>query len=243
MLPNLLPSNMRALYAGFDAPLADLDCGNKCAPYNHGFPVCCDIHHAVPTAYPGEWVHLRSRTRLWEVWKPEDEDHRAEIQADAGDLILLECLMLNAGNPAEPIPEPYCRRELRTIVCRAFPFFPYFNSHGELLGLSVYWDYQDRCWIISNLQVVRPEYRTQFIHTYEEIFSQMPAERESFQYHSEEMRRIFKERRRTIPLLHRDGYAYKISPATEKMQQVAPDSFPKHGPYKIADALLFPDEM
>jgi hypothetical protein len=242
MLASLLPTNLRALYAGFDTPLADLDCGQKCSPYNGGFPFCCDIHHAVPTAYPGEWVHLRARTQLWEVWRPADEEHRADIQADAGDLILLECLMLNAGQPAEPIPNPYCRRDLRTLVCRAFPFFPYFNSLGELLGLSVYWEYADRCWIISNLQVVRHEFRKQFMQTYENLFAQMPAEREAFQYHSAEMRRIFQERRRTLPLLHRDGHAYKISPATEKMRRIPPDRFPKHGPYKIADLLAFPGE-
>ncbi|GAB4578425.1 MAG: hypothetical protein Fur0022_11600 [Anaerolineales bacterium] len=260
MLASLLPSNMRALYAGFNTPLADLDCGQKCAPYNGGIPFCCDIHHAVPTAYPGEWIYLRSRTNLWQVWRPDDEEHRAEIQADAGDLILLECLMLTgtqhperSGNELNHASDSilaqskdaglYCRRDLRTLVCRAFPFFPYFNRQGDLLGLSVYWEYADRCWIISNLQVVRPEFRDQFIQTYENLFAQMPTEREAFQYHSEETRRVAQERRRTIPLLHRDGHAYKISPATEKMHRLEPDRFPKHGPYKIADALLFPDEV
>jgi len=293
----LAPTNLAALYTGFDTPLADLDCGQKCAPYNGGIPVCCDIHHAVPTAYPGEWIHLRTRTDLWQVWHPENKTHRAEIQADAGDLILLECLMLtgtqhpdpsvqesgnepdraNDSSPAQspvlsgeisPVEvkeaahdttprtlrlreasaqgatavEPYCRRDLRTLVCRAFPFFPYFDSQDNLLGLSVYWEYADRCWVISNLQIVRHEYRTQFIQTYENIFAQIPAEREAFQYHSAEMRRIFQERRRTLPLLHRDGYTYKISPATEKMHRIKPESFPKYGPYKIADVLLFPDE-
>jgi hypothetical protein len=260
---SLGPANIAALYAGFDTPLADLDCGKRCAPYNGGIPVCCDIQHAVPTAYPGEWIHLRARTNLWQVWRPEDEAHRDEIQADAGDLILLECFMLadtqepeqseNERNrpdsstlakskDAEIASKPYCRRELRTLVCRAFPFFPYFNSQGNLLGLSVYWEYADRCWVISNLQIVRHEYRNQFIQTYENLFTQMPTEREAFQYHSIEMRREFQARRRTLPLLHRDGHTYKISPTTEKMRRVAPDSFPKHGPYKMADLLTFPDE-
>ncbi len=230
---HLAPSNMRALYAGFETPLADLDCGQKCAPYNGGIPFCCDIHHAVPTAYPGEWIHLRARTTLWEVWRPKNKAHREEIQADAGDLILLECKML---------PEPGCHRDLRTVVCRAFPFFPYFNSLGEFIGLSVYWEFMDRCWVISNLHIVRHEYQAQFIQTYENIFAQIPSEREAFQYHSEEMRREFQTHRRTIPLLHRDGHTYKISPATEKMRRVKPDSFPKYGPYKIADLLVFPDE-
>ncbi|NJN43638.1 MAG: hypothetical protein HC806_02140 [Anaerolineae bacterium] len=230
----LAPSNIRGLYAGFDTPLANVDCGNKCAPYNGGIPYCCDILHAVPTAYPKEWIHLRTQTDLWQVWKPKNKTHRDEIQAEAGDLILLECMML---------PEHGCSRDLRTLVCRAFPFFPYINSQGEILGLSYYWEYQERCWVISNLQIVRPEFKNQFLQTYETLFDQMPTEHEAFQYHSAEMRRIFQKRRRTIPLLHRDGHTYKISPASEKMHRTTPESLPKYGPYKIADALLFPDEI
>jgi len=154
-------------------------------------------------------------------------------------------------NPAQPPAlskvevkdaERYCHRDHRTLVCRAFPFFPYFDSYGKFLGLSVYSEYADRCWVISNLQIVRHEYKVQFIETYEKLFAHLPEERKGFQYHSAEMRRTFQSRRQTIPLLHRDGYTYKISPATEKLHRVAPESFPKYGPYKIADALLFPDE-
>jgi len=233
------PSDIPSLYAGFDTPLADLDCGQKCAPYNGGMPFCCDIHHAVPTAYPAEWIHLRSRTDLWQVWRTENKAHRDEIQADAGDLILLECMMLTHAQDSERT----CRRDLRTFVCRAFPFFPYFDSRGELLGLSVYWEYADRCWVISNLHIVRHEYRAQFIQTYEKLFAHLPDERAAYQSLSAEMRRDFQSRRRAIPLLHRDGHTYKITPATETMRRVTPESFLKYGPYKIADTLLFPDEI
>jgi hypothetical protein len=235
---SMRPADILPLYAGFDAPLAELDCGQKCAPYNGGMPFCCDIHHTVPTAYPAEWIHLQSSTDLWQVWQPDNEGHRDQLQTEAGNLILLECQMLTQSQHSERT----CRRDLRTFVCRAFPFFPYFNSQGELLGLSVYWEYADRCWVISNLHIVRHEFRTQFIDTYETLFTHIPDERAAYQYFSSEMRQEFQSRRRTIPLLHRDGRAYKISPATERIRSVEPDSFPKYGPYKIADMLAFPDE-
>jgi hypothetical protein len=219
------------LYARFDIPIAEFDCGKKCAPYNGGVPYCCDTCHAVPTAYPAEWSYLQSNTTLWHPWEPVENDEKGQLQQEAGNLILIECL----GHEK-------CQREFRSFVCRAFPFFPYLDSRGEFLGLSYYWEYQDRCWVISNLQIVRHEYKIQFIETYEKLLAFMPGERDNFQYHSAEMRRTFQSRRRTIPMLHRDGYTYKINPATEKMGRVAPASLPKYGPYKIADELLFPDE-
>lgn len=228
----LTPKDVSVLYEGFTAPINRLDCGEKCAPYNGGLPFCCDIRHAVPTAYPAEWEHLRARTDLWRIWQPDDAPHREHLQNQAGELVLLECRMLAQPGGA-------CRRELRTFVCRAFPFFPYFDSAGCFLGLSVYWEYADRCWVISNLQIVEPEYRTQFIHTYERLFARLPEERASFAAHSAEMRRVFRARRRAIPILHRNGNTYKISPATERLRRIRPESFPKYGPYKIADALLF----
>ena len=227
----LIAQEIPTLYAGFDVPIAEFDCGKKCAPYNGGVPYCCDTCHAVPAAYPAEWGYLQANTTLWHSWEPVESNGKDQLQREAGDLILIECL-----------GHQHCQRDFRSFVCRAFPFFPYMDSRGEFLGLSYYWDYQDRCWVISNLQIVRHEYRTQFIQTYKRLFTLLPEEREAFQYHSAEMRRVFQARRRTIPLLHGDGHTYKISPTTEKMHRVAPESFPKYGPYKLADILLFPDE-
>jgi hypothetical protein len=50
---------IRAVYDGFNAPIAEFDCGKKCAPHNpSGKPFCCDICHAVPAAYKSEWNYL-----------------------------------------------------------------------------------------------------------------------------------------------------------------------------------------
>lgn len=227
------PAEFLPLYSGFDSPLSPLDCGQKCAPYNRGVPFCCDTRHAVPTAYQAEWLYLQDHTRLWHRWAAPDPAETARLEQEAGpDLVLIECL-----------GHQHCERDFRSIVCRAFPFFPYLDSRGDFLGLSFYWEYADRCWVISNLGIVTPEYRAEFIRTYTRIFEHMPAERENFFQHSAEMRRVFAQVRRTIPLLHRDGQSYKLSPKTERLRLVPPTHFPKYGPYQISDALLFPDEL
>ena len=52
---DLTSEDVRGLYNNFNAPIARLDCGKKCAPHNpNDVPFCCDICHAVPAAYDGE---------------------------------------------------------------------------------------------------------------------------------------------------------------------------------------------
>ncbi|GAB4523577.1 MAG: hypothetical protein Fur0018_06410 [Anaerolineales bacterium] len=226
--------NFETLYAGFGAPIAAFDCGAKCAPYNEGgIPFCCDTRHAVPTVYLAEWDYLRKHTDLWHPWQAETPQETAELQAETPDgQMLVACL----GHRA-------CQRGFRSLTCRAFPFFPYLNSQAEFLGLSYYWAYADRCWVANNLQVVSEVYVRQFVAAYERVFAYFPQERENFMVHCAYTRETFIRRRRRIPLLHRNGLTYQISPRTERLHPVRPEALPKYGPYKIAAWLSFPDEV
>jgi hypothetical protein len=231
---NLLnPADFAVLHAGFQAPIAALNCGDKCSPHNdNGVPFCCDQRQAVPSAYAAEWEYLRANTDLWHEWEGETPEITAELRADAPPgQVLIGCL----GHLA-------CQRNYRALTCRAFPFYPYVTREGEFIGLSYYWQYEDRCWVISNLAVVTAEYRTQFIDTFDRLFEALPEEKESFRYHSIVMRRVFGRKKRAIPLLHRNGGVYKITPRTGQMRRLQVDSLPKFGPYKIAAELPFEDE-
>jgi len=221
------------LYNGFGSPITRLDCGQKCSPYNeNGIPFCCDTRHAVPTVYTEEWEYLCSNTDLWHLWQGETDRETARLQAEKPDgQELVEC----QGHL-------HCQRQYRSLTCRAFPFFPYIDREGNFLGLSYYWAYEDRCWVISNLGVVSSEYLVEFVRTFERIFSDRPKEFENFKYHSMMMRRIFGRRHQAIPLLHRNGCFYKITPRNGRMRRVKEDLLPKFGPYKIAAELRFLDE-
>jgi hypothetical protein len=222
------------VYKRFSAPITELNCGDKCAPHNErGVPFCCDLHHAVPTAYQAEWEYLRANTGLWRLWEAEDSAETAALrkQTPSGQ-VLIACLGYQL-----------CQRGFRSLTCRSFPFFPYLTREGDFIGLSYYWEYEDRCWVISNLQVVLPEYRAQFIDAYDTLFAAMPDERENFHHHASIMRRFFGWRRRAIPLLHRNGYTYKITPRNGRLRRVPVGSLPKFGPYKIAAEMPFPDEI
>ena len=227
---NLYPD----IYTRFQAPIAIFDCGQRCAPHNDwGVPFCCDTNHAIPTAYQDEWAYLQANTDLWHLWeaKHPEETIRLQEQTPQGQL-LIECL-----------GHLQCQRDFRSITCRAFPFFPYITRQGDFIGLAYYWEYEDQCWVISNLQAVTEIYRKQFIAAFEELFEIMPVERNNFRHYSNVMRRVFGRRGRAVPILHRNGYAYKITPRNGRMRRVPVESLPAYGPYKIATELPFQDEM
>ena len=227
------PAYFEALYAQFPAPINALNCGDKCAPHNEfGAPFCCDTRQTVPTAYQSEWAYLKNNTDLWHPWqsKDVDETHRLRSETPPGQI------------PIECLGHTRCQRDNRSLTCRAFPFFPYLTSAGAFIGLSYYWEYEDRCWVLSNLQTVSRTYRAEFIRAYESVFVLYLEEVQTFSNHSTEMRHVFGKHQRAIPLLHRNGSTYKISPSNERLRRMPPERLPKFGPYKLAASLPFPDE-
>jgi hypothetical protein len=219
--------NIHALYSGFDAPVSTLDCGQKCAQYNPSRkPFCCDICQAVPAAYQEEWATLRSSTDLWHTWRGDECDNGEmeyeELLAETPEnMLLLACL-----GPA------HCQRQFRVLSCRQFPFFPYVTSDYRHVGLAYDWEFENSCWVISNLGAVTESYRQQFVEVHDRLFAFSQLAFESYQLHSERMRAHFANLRRRIVLLHRNGGFYLVSPGCEQMTRLSCEHLPQFGPYK-----------
>lgn len=225
---DLSANEIRAIYDNFDSPIARLDCGKKCALHNpSGKPFCCDICHAVPAAYQGEWKYLKENTKLWHKWRGDecsdiDDGERASLKADTPkEMVLLTCL-----GPSR------CEREFRALSCRQFPFFPYVTSDYRFLGLAYEWEFESKCWVISNLSEVTGQYRAESVSTYDRLFALFQTEFENYAYHSEKLRLEFTQRKSRFPLLHRNGEVYLGSPTNERLQRVDVNDLPKFQPYK-----------
>jgi hypothetical protein len=233
-VPILKTSDIEPLYDQFESPITAFDCGKKCAPHNeYGVPFCCDTRHAIPTAYQPEWDYLWKNTNLWHLWDGVDPVETNRLRAETPeDQVLIECL----GHLR-------CQRNFRSITCRAFPFFPYISKESVFVGMSYYWQYEDRCWVISHLERVTGDFCEEFFKMYDDIFKRIPQEFDNFHYHSKIMRQVFGRRGRAIPLLHRNGGKYKITPRNGRMRRVDSSKMPQHGPYKIANLMPFPDEL
>ena len=224
---DLLLSDIHSLYTSFQSPIATLDCGRKCAPHNpSGKAFCCDICHAVPAVYKSEWKYFKSNTDLWHKWLGDEccgttSKEKARLKADTPkNMILLACL-----GPDQ------CQRDFRALSCRQFPFFPYVTSEYRFLGLTYEWEFESKCWVVSNLSQVTQTYRNQFIRTYDHLFALFQSEFDSYACHSEKIRDYFAKRKRRFPLLHRNGKTYLVSPASEQMQLIDPVRLPKFEPY------------
>jgi hypothetical protein len=211
----------RELYDGFQAPISRFECGSKCAPHNNGEPVCCSTQHAVPVVDKAEWRLLRSRSELWHRFKPYDAATR-QIAAE----LPTTCMAVECKGAR------HCERENRSLSCRAFPFFPYIDRAGTFIGLSYYWIFEDRCWVISNLQIVDRGFIDEFVATYEKLMAEDRQEFEGFRDHSLSMRRVFSRWNRAIPLIGRDAQYYKVMPRSGRVLAADPLTFPTHGPYK-----------
>jgi hypothetical protein len=96
--------------------------------------------------------------------------------------------------------------------------------------------------VISHLEKVTSTYLEEFVQTYEKLFELFPDEIENFRYHSTRMRRLFDRMKRAVPLLHRNGYLYKITPRNGRMRRIPPEKLPRFGPYQIGERLPFPDD-
>ncbi len=205
-----------ALYAGFHIPSCDVDCGEYCAPHNpSGKPFCCDQEVAVPAVYDQEWDFLQTASKQWHLYQAKSEEEQQSLTEETPSYMLLAACQ----------GPQHCHRPTRAISCRQFPFFPYITADWRFIGLSVEWEFEEQCWLINHLEAVTDAYRQAFIDTYDQIFDVWMDDFESYALHAQEMRAVFRSQRRRIPILHRNGNNYLLSPATERMEKMR--NFPK----------------
>jgi hypothetical protein len=222
--------DIRAAYDRFHTPVTSFDCGLKCAPYNPaGKPFCCDICHAVPSAYHQEWAYLKYSTDLWHLWRGDEcaanpEDPAILAGETPETMVLLACL-----------GPDHCQREYRSFSCRQFPFFPYITSDYGFLGLAYNWELEDTCWVISHLDQVSATYQREFVEFYDDFFSTWPHELDHYAVRSEQMRKFFIAQNRSITIFHRDGGCFLLRPINARLRSIDPQRLPRYGPYRVLD--------
>lgn len=218
---------IREIYQAFDEPLTALDCGLKCAPHNpSGKPFCCDICQVVPTVYETEWLYLQTSGDFWHVYRgdecADDPCDPAEVLVETPEHMLL----LACQGPER------CRRSIRSISCRQFPFIPYITARGQFIGMTVEPSFREQCWVISHLEEVTLAYRQAFLQTYDAIFTRWEHDFEAYADYSADMREAYARRRERIPLLHRNGRDYLLSPGSERLRLSTPAGYKRYGIYR-----------
>jgi hypothetical protein len=218
---NITPADFAALYEGFSAPVSRFDCGRKCAPLNGGEPVCCSTENAVPVVHKVEFELLRQRTDLWSKFKPYDYATRQIVAELTSDCMAIHCKGAR-----------FCERDNRTLACRGFPFYPYLTRQRQFIGIGTYWVFEDRCWMMSNLEIVDRPFVEQFVATYEALFLKDQSEFKTYVDFSASARRVFSRWNRPIALLGRQGELLVVDPKTGAARPGGPRDFPKVKPFR-----------
>src|SRR5690349_1629243 len=216
----LTPADFATLYEGFDAPVSRYDCGRKCAPLNKGSALCCSSQHAVVVVHKVEFEQLKGRTDIWSKFKPYDYSTRQIVDELTHDCMALEC----KGTA-------FCERNNRTIACRGFPFYPYLTRQKEFIGIGTYWVFEDRCWMMSNLEIVDQAFIDQFVATYEALFVKDPSEFKTYVDFSAAARRVYSRWKREIPLVSRTGELLIVTPSTGEIRKGKKKDYPKGAPF------------
>ena len=218
--PKITPADFATLYEGFNAPVSRFDCGRKCAPLNDGEPVCCSTQNAIPVVHKVEFDLLKTRTDLWSKFKPYDYATRQIVEELTNDCMAIHCKGAR-----------HCERDNRTIACRGFPFYPYLTRQREFVGIGTYWVFEDRCWMMSNLDIVDAKFVREFIATYEALFFKDQSEYETYVDFSATARRVYSRWKREIPLLGRKGELLIVTPSTGEIRPGRKRDFPKAAPF------------
>jgi hypothetical protein len=197
------PKDYAQIYKKLQAPISRVyDCGKKCAPYNNGLPVCCTTDNAIPIVERSEYELLRSRSDLWSPFKPQNASDRAEI----ADLKGSNCRAVQCKGAM------HCERDNRSMACRSFPFFPYFNPEKELVGLAMYWTFEGQCWVISNPTIVEQPFIDEMIASHELLFKKDPDWQKTYLEQSASMRSVYSRKKKRFPVIARDGSYHWVLP-------------------------------
>jgi hypothetical protein len=215
------PADYAELFENFTANISRFDCGKYCAPLNGGQPVCCTTEHAIPIVDKTEFALLKSRTDLWRRYVIKDAQARKLLS----DLHKTTCAIECKG-------AAFCERENRTLACRTFPFYPYITRDDEIIGLATYWTFEDRCWLMSNFQVVERTFIKEFMAAFEYVFERDDIERDTMRSNSAHHRRQFSKQDRIIPLIGKNGGFFKVMPRSGEIRPAKIEEFKKIGPYR-----------
>ena len=175
----------------------------------------------MPVVHKVEFDLLKTRTDLWSKFKPYDYATKQIVEPSSPA----------TAWPSTARARGICERDNRTIACRGFPFYPYLTRQKEFVGIGTYWVFEDRCWMMSNLEIVDRAFVEQFIATYEALFIKDPSEFTTYVDFSASARRVYSRWKREIPLLGRQGELLIVEPSTGDIRPGSKKDFPKVAPF------------
>ena len=128
-------------------------------------------------------------------------------------------------------PYDYSTRQIVEELTHDCCAIPYLTRERQFVGVGTYWIFQDRCWMMSNLEIVDRKYVEEFIAAYEALFLKDPTEFKTYVDFSASARRVFSRWKRPLALLGRQGELLVVDPPTGAIRPGRKADFPKAQPF------------
>jgi hypothetical protein len=170
MKPRITEKQLGRFYRLLSAKMIDFDCGKICAPKNDGIPYCCDNVSCVPILFREEFNWHQKNGKFWKRMPPVNKRIKKYIDESEDYYVFSKCPGV-AG----------CKRTKRSLNCMMFPFEPYVNKKGEVLGLTqIDGDASDCPLTRKPKNAFNPLYISNSIKFWKELFELYPEEEELY---------------------------------------------------------------
>jgi len=191
----LTEKDFEYIYRHYDSTPVRFDCGTLCAPKNDGVPFCCDSGWLIPVMYEREFASLRERTDLWKRFRPKTNHEKKIVEETDKSSIFGTCL----GHER-------CDRRFRSVSCRVFPFEPYLDLEGNLLGLVYNYRLGNKCPLVDRPKLISRKFVSDQLKMWKYIFEREPSERDVYRDESIQVRRYLSRKKKPIYIFTPRGY-------------------------------------
>ena len=179
MKRKLTERQLRRFYRMLSVRMTDFDCGIRCAPQNNGVPYCCDQERVVPLLFRDEYKWHRTQETFWQKMPIRTKEEKKLVQ----DLCSYTVFALCPGVQA-------CRRTQRALVCRLFPFEPFIDTEGNVLGLVYIGGENGDCSLMGKPQrIYNPTYIRNCIRVWQGLVDTFPEEKDMYMHESKKRTR------------------------------------------------------
>ncbi len=180
MKRKLTEKQLKRFYRLLSVRMTDFDCGSKCAPENNGVPYCCDREQVTPVLFRDEYRWHRKRGAFWKKMPIKTKKDKKLVEETCTYNVFSLC----PGGES-------CRRTLRSLSCRMFPFEPFLDEGGTVTGL-VYQDGEnERCPLVGKpRRLYNQAYISNAIRVWQELVDTFPEEKEMYLRESRRRKRL-----------------------------------------------------
>ena len=170
MKRKLTERQLQRFYRMLSVRMTDFDCGRYCAPHNNDVPYCCDQEKVVPLLFKDEYKWHRNQGAFWRRMPVQSKLDKKLVQDSCSYNIFAMCP--GAHN---------CRRTLRALVCRLFPFEPFLDDKGCVVGLVYQNGENEHCSLVGKPQrIYNQTYIRNSIRVWQELVDTFPEEKDMY---------------------------------------------------------------